>query len=74
MNLYHEEKAFLQAFKEKVLADDDMTKEELLTMTEKFEDMIEMTTVTVKIIDRLMQNYDKLKQQLPKDMAEERRH
>ncbi|RED96191.1 hypothetical protein [Marinoscillum furvescens] len=74
MNLYHEEKAFLQAFKEKVLANQEMTKEELLEVAEKFEDMVEMTTVTVKIIDRLMQNYDKLKQQIPTDMADARRH
>lgn len=69
MKLYHEEKAYLAAFKSKVYSEADISKEELLEMVSKFEDVIEMTTVTVKIIDRLMTNIDKMKQQQLSEIA-----
>ncbi|MAE87082.1 MAG: hypothetical protein CMB80_30395 [Flammeovirgaceae bacterium] len=69
MKLYHEEKAYLAEFKSKVLSDAEISKEELLAMITKFEDVIEMTSVTVKIIDRLMNNIDKLKLDSQKEVA-----
>lgn len=69
MKLYHEEKAYLEAFKNKVLSDGEIGKEELLEMISKFEDVVEMTSVTVKIIDRLMNNIDRLKQESKKEVA-----
>lgn len=61
--LYHEEISFLQTFKEKVLSDGEFSREELLEIAERFEEMIEMTSVTVKIIDRLMNNHDRIKRE-----------
>ncbi|WP_421869156.1 hypothetical protein [Marinoscillum sp.] len=69
MKLYHEEKAYLEAFKKKVTSDADISKEEIMEMITKFEDVVEMTTVTVKIIDRLMNNIDRLKQDTQKEIA-----
>lgn len=69
MKLYHEEKEYLQAFKSKVMSDGEISKEDLLQMVEKFEDAIEMTSVTVKIIDRLMNNIDRLKQQAQQEAS-----
>ncbi|MEQ8471835.1 MAG: hypothetical protein RIC35_11645 [Marinoscillum sp.] len=63
MKLYHEEKEYLKAFKAKVMGDGEISKKDLLEIVEKFEDSIEMTSVTVKIIDRLMNNIDRLKLQ-----------
>lgn len=64
MALYSEEKIFLNRFREKVLSKEPVSKQEMIEMTEKFEELIEMNTVTIKIIDRLMMNYDRLKQQV----------
>lgn len=61
MSLYHEEKAFIQKVKEKISADQPLDRVELLELVNRLEEMTEMTTVTVKIIDRLMKNYDQLK-------------
>ncbi len=69
MKLYHEEKAYLAEFKSKVLTDAEISKEDLLEMISKFEDVVEMTSVTVKIIDRLMNNIDKLKLDSQKEIA-----
>ncbi len=69
MKLYHEEKAYLKEFKKKVNRDVEITKEDLLEMITKFEDVVEMTSVTVKIIDRLMNNIDRLKQDSQKEVA-----
>lgn len=69
MKLYHEEKAYLKEFKKKVNSDVEITKEDLLEMITKFEDVVEMTSVTVKIIDRLMNNIDRLKQDSQKEVA-----
>ena len=69
MKLYHEEKAYLEEFKKKVNNDAEISKEELLEMIGKFEDVVEMTSVTVKIIDRLMNNIDRLKLDSQKEVA-----
>lgn len=69
MKLYHEEKAYLEAFKNKVLNGAEINTEDLLEMVAQFEDVIEMTTVTVKIIDRLMNNIDRLKLENQKEVS-----
>ncbi|WP_258097696.1 hypothetical protein [Marinoscillum pacificum] len=69
MKLYHEEKAYLAEFKSKVLSDAEISKDDLMEMISKFEDVVEMTSVTVKIIDRLMNNIDKLKLDSQKEIA-----
>ncbi len=69
MTLYHEEKEFIDNFKAKVASGENITQADLIALTDKFEDMIEMTSVTVKIIDRLMQNQDRLKQQTSSELS-----
>lgn len=61
-SLYHDEKDFLDKFRKKVSNNDSFSQDELLEIANRFDEMIEMTTVTVKIIDRLMINHDRLKQ------------
>lgn len=64
MNLYHEEKAYLKKIRSRVQANESLSREELTELIDRFEEMTEMTSVTVKIIDRLMKNYDNLKQEI----------
>lgn len=61
MTLYHDEKAFLEKFKEDIASGKDFTTNDLEEIADRLEEMIEMTSVTTKIIDRLMVNHDKLK-------------
>lgn len=63
MTLYQDEKKYLEALKQKVADKKSVTQEELLELLDKFEDMVEMSSVSFRIIDRLMMNYDKLKSQ-----------
>lgn len=64
MPLYHEEKNYLNAFREKLISQKAVSYEEILEITDKLEEMLEMNAVTIKIIDKLMINYDKLKQEI----------
>lgn len=73
MTVYQEEKEYLRKFRERILSGKDISQEDILQLIDKFEEMTEMTSVTVKIIDRLMMNYDKLKQEVQKDEKKERK-
>lgn len=73
MTVYQEEKRYLKNFKDKILSGKDITQEEIIELIEKFEEMTEITTVTTKIIDRLMMNYDKLKQELDSEEKDQKK-
>lgn len=66
MNLYHDEKAYLNKFRERIIANENIPARDILQLIDRFEEMTEMTSVTIKIIDRLMKNYDQLKQEVHK--------
>lgn len=63
MVLYQEEKKYVDSLRKSLAEDNEISKERIEELLNKFEDMMEMTSVSIKMIDRLMQNYDKLKQQ-----------
>ncbi|VXD12256.1 conserved hypothetical protein [Marinoscillum sp. 108] len=63
MVLYQEEKKYVDSLRKSLAEDNEISKEKIEELLNKFEDMMEMTSVSIKMIDRLMQNYDKLKQQ-----------
>jgi hypothetical protein len=56
----HEEKLLINNFKEKLTANKNLSKDELLAMCTQFEDTVELATVSMKIINRLRVNYLKL--------------
>ncbi len=64
MVLYKDEKQFLDAFKEKVNRKEKINEEELEELINKFDDLLEMSSVSMRIIDRLMHNYDQLKKEV----------
>ncbi len=57
MSVLQEEKTFLLGFKEKLVSNNDLSKEELLEMCHQFEETIELASVSMKIINRLRLNY-----------------
>ena len=63
MVLYQEEKKYVDSLRKSLAEDKEISTEKIEELINKFEDMMEMTSVSIKMIDRLMQNYDKLKQQ-----------
>jgi hypothetical protein len=63
MVLYKDEKAFLDALRDKVAKNEKISPENLTELMDKFEDLLEMGSVSMRIIDRLMHNYDKLKKE-----------
>ncbi|WP_421895721.1 hypothetical protein [Marinoscillum sp.] len=63
MVLYQEEKKYVDSLRKSLVEDKEISTEKIEELLNKFEDMMEMTSVSIKMIDRLMQNYDKLKQQ-----------
>lgn len=64
MVLYQKEREYITELQQKLATNSNLSTEEIQELIEKFEDMMEMCNVSVKIIDRLMHNYDKLKQQV----------
>lgn len=64
MSLYHEEKHYLSQFRDRLKANEPVTYQEMIEMTDKLEEMMEVNAVTIKIIDKLMMNYNKLKQEI----------
>lgn len=64
MPLYNEERFYISRVKEKVTSSESISKDDLLELTEKYEELLEMNVVTIKIIDKLMINYDKLKREI----------
>lgn len=62
MVLYQEEKIYIERLRNKIQNHDEVSTEELQELITKFEEMVEMSSVSIKIIDRLMHNYDMLKQ------------
>lgn len=56
MTLLEEEKKILQNFKQKLSLDRELNKQELLQLTEKYDDLIEIASVSIKIIDNLVAN------------------
>ncbi|MFT6865835.1 MAG: hypothetical protein ACJA08_000661 [Cyclobacteriaceae bacterium] len=57
MNLLTKEKYVLTAFKEKLIRNRDLSKEDLIEMCNQFDDTIELASVALKIINRLHSNY-----------------
>jgi len=64
MVLYQDEKKYIETFKARVSGNEEISKEQLEELVGKYEDMMEMSSVTFRMIDRLMHNYDKLKQEV----------
>lgn len=62
MSLYEDERTFLQQLQERVKTGGEISQEETVQLLEKFEEMIDITSVSMRIIDRLRMNYDRLKQ------------
>ena len=57
-----EDLVFLEKQKEKITSDQPFSQQEISQLVDKLEEMMEMNSVTVKIINRLMDNYNTLKQ------------
>lgn len=63
MVLYNEEKKYIEALRTKIQSGEDISRSQMEELLSKFEEMMEMSSVSIKMIDRLMLNYDKLKRQ-----------
>ena len=61
MTQYQEERKYLESFKTKVSHAEGISKNDLVEFMTNYEDLIEIASVSTRMIDRLMLNYDKLK-------------
>ena len=63
MNSLHEEREALNSLREKLISGKNLSQAELIELCDRFEDTIELASVSIKIIDRLRSNYSLLKKE-----------
>ncbi|MFY0606911.1 MAG: hypothetical protein JXR10_09350 [Cyclobacteriaceae bacterium] len=61
MNQYKEERVFVEDFKAKIANKENLSQEDILKLIHSYEDLVEIAAVSMKMIDRLMINYDLLR-------------